>query len=642
MTALSTQLAPQPTGLSTRFGAMPGPEGARFGVWAPKASAISVVVERPGSVPLVAPLERGPDGHFSGIVAEAMPGDRYRYRIDDEGDFPDPASRFQPEGVHGPSEIVDPAGFPWTDRSWKGIPEEDLVLYELHVGTFSPEGTFEGVRKRLDSLRQLGITAIELMPIADFAGRRGWGYDGVDLFAPSRNYGTPDDLRRLVDESHRLGIAVFLDVVYNHFGPVGNYALQFSPYFLSCRSSAWAACVNLDGEGSEMVTEFFIENALHWVHEYHIDGLRLDATHALHDEKPPHFLEVLAERVHPAIPGRRIPLIAEDHRNHDHMIRPKWAGGWDLDGVWADDFHHQVRRHIAGDNEGYYRDYSGSIEDLATTINQGWFYTGEYSVHLDEPRGTDPVGIPARRFVVALQNHDQVGNRPHGDRLHHQVDPAAYRAAIALLLCSPQTPMLFMGQEWAATTPFLYFTDHDEDLGKIVTEGRRREFRHFLAFVDPKAREAIPDPQSPSTFEASRLDWAERAREPHASTLRLYEALLAFRRAEPAMKPDRPGDFRAEAIDEHTLLLIRTGRSGERVAVVVRLSGAGEVNLGSQEAVILPAEMRWQIVLTTEDCPFTTDPAAPIVNLEGKAPVIDFKRPSAVILRAVQGGNAAA
>jgi len=326
-------------------------------------------------------------------------------------------------------------------------------------------------------------------------------------------------------------------------------------------------------------------------------------------------------------------LIAEDHRNLDTMIRPRWAGGWDLDGVWADDFHHQVRRHIAGDDEGYYRDYTGTTEDLATTINQGWFYTGQHSVHLDQPRGTDPVGIEPRKFTICLQNHDQVGNRAFGDRLHHQIDLAAYRAASALLLTAPQTPLLFMGQEWAAGAPFLYFTDHDEDLGKIVTEGRRREFRHFLAFVDPEAREKIPDPQAISTFETSRLDWSELGREPHASTLRLYRALLALRRSESALRSNRSESHEAVALDDDSLMLMRESTEGERLLIVVRLRGSGAVDLSGREEIAPGDGRRWELVLTTEDNPFAPDPSPPWLELGGSSLLIRFARPSAVILR---------
>jgi maltooligosyltrehalose trehalohydrolase len=632
--------AEAPRGWSPSLGAWPDGEATRFRVWAPKARRIDVVVERPGRAPVIAPLEREPEAYFSGLVPGVRAGDRYRYAIDGRGPFPDPASRFQPEGVHGPSEVVDPGRFAWSDGGWTGITPEDLVVYELHVGTFSPGGTFDGVRSRLADLRDLGVTAIELMPVADFAGRRGWGYDGVDLFAPSHNYGRPDDLRRLVDEAHRLGLAVLLDVVYNHFGPAGNYTNQFSKWYLSSEDSPWGCCVNLDGVGSEHVNAFLIENALHWLHEYHVDGLRLDATHALHDDVPPHFLELLAMRLRASRPGRWVPLFAEDVRNLDTMIRPRWAGGWDLDGVWADDFHHEVRRLLAGDDEGYFRDYSGTTEDIATTINQGWFYTGQHSVHLDRPRGTDPVGIEPRKFVFSLQNHDQVGNRAFGERLNHQVNSPAYRAAAALLLFVPQTPLLFMGQEWAAGAPFLYFTDHSEDLGVLVTEGRRREFRHFLAFVDPEAREKIPDPQVASTFEASRLDWSERWREPHASTLRLHRELLRLRRAEPALRSHDPEDFWAEALDEDTLGLRRDGPRGEQLLLVVRLRGSGEVNLGRRPDLLATPNGPWEVVLTTEDPPFAPDPAPPQVDRSGPVPLLRFRRPTAVILRSSPGFRA--
>jgi maltooligosyltrehalose trehalohydrolase len=627
----------RPRGWRPSLGAWLEGRGARFRVWAPKAATVEVVLERPGDGPARHPLEKDDeDGTFGGFVDGVWAGDRYRYLVDGQGPFPDPASRFQPEGVHGPSQVVDPGRFAWTDGSWRGVAQEELVVYELHVGTFSPEGTFDGVTARLPQLRDLGVSAVELMPVADFAGGRNWGYDGVDLFAPSHSYGTPDDLRRLVDAAHALGLAVFIDAVYNHFGPSGNYTAAFSPHYLSDRhKNPWGDCVNLDGEGSGMVREFFIENALHWVHEYHVDGLRLDATHALIDDGPRHFLDELAARVRATVPGRRILFHAEDHRNLHTMVRPGWAGGWDLDGVWADDFHHQIRRGLAGDNEGYYRDYTGTVADLVATINQGWFYTGQHSVHLDHARGTDPVGIEPHRFVVCLQNHDQVGNRAFGERLHHQVDHAAYRAASALLLCAPQTPLLFMGQEWATTAPFLYFTDHEEDLGRLITEGRRREFRHFLAFVDPVARGRIPDPQAPSTFAASRLDWSERGREPHASFLRLYRALLDLRRSEPGLRPGGHAPYQAVAQDDDSLLLRRNASSGDSVLAVVRLRGSGAVDLSGHAAASAGDGRRWEPILTTEDPPFAPEPSPPRVDLSGPVPGIEFARPSAVLLRAV-------
>jgi maltooligosyltrehalose trehalohydrolase len=609
------------------LGAWLEPRGARFRVWAPAAKAVRVVFERPG--PDAVSLERFADDTFGAVVAEAKAGDRYRYEIDGGPAFPDPASRFQPEGVHGPSAIVDAHGFRWTDGGWTGLSRSDLVLYELHVGTFTPEGTFAAAARRLRHLARLGVTAVELMPVADFPGDRNWGYDGVDLFAPARCYGTPDDLRRLVNEAHALGVAVFLDVVYNHLGPEGNYLSVFSPYYFSeTHKNPWGRGLNFDGPKSSMVRQFFIENALHWVHEYHLDGLRLDATHAIVDHDPRHFVAQLTARVKEST-DRPVYVIAEDHRNLARMIRPEGEGGWGLDGVWADDFHHKVRVALAGDHEGYYRDYTGSMSNLARTLNQGWHFTGQYSTYLKEPRGTDPTGLPPRRFVFCIQNHDQIGNRALGERLHHQIPLAAYRAASVLLLCAPATPLLFMGQEWAATTPFLFFTDHPEALGKLVTEGRRREFRHFSAFSDANARERIPDPQDATTFLASRLDWSELAREPHASTLRLYQRLLALRRQAPATRRAR---FAAFALTDSTLLLRQDAEEGPSLITIIQMHGSSEIHLTEHASLAGLDVSLWQLVFTTEDRPFAPDPQPPAIELRHGGLHLTFARPSAALL----------
>jgi maltooligosyltrehalose trehalohydrolase len=597
------------------------------------------LIEQSAMITQVAPLLRTAGGYFTTVVPGVEAGDRYRFRVDGRGPFPDPASRFQPEGVHGPSEIVDPRQYAWSDQGWNGLPTGDLVIYELHVGAFTQQGTFSAAIERFKALRDLGVTAIELMPVAEFAGERNWGYDGVDFFAPTRCYGTPDDLRRLVDSAHRLGLGVILDVVYNHFGPAGNYALEFSQAYVSSRENTWGACMNLDGTSSEHVERLFIENALHWVHEYHLDGLRLDATHELRDDKPPHFIDVLVRSVRSSVDNRRIVIFAEDHRNLDTLIRHSDEGGWGLDGVWADDLHHQIRRLLSGDDEGYYRDFSGATADLAVTINQGWFYTGQHSDYLGAARGTSPAGIPPRCFIVCLQNHDQVGNRAFGDRLNSAIDLAAYRAASALLLTLPQTPLLFMGQEWASSAPFRYFTDHDGKLGSLVTEGRRREFRHFRAFADPAICESIPDPQAAATFEESKLDWSERALDAHASTLRLYTSLLALRRFEPALRSSDRALHHAMAIDSATLLLLRNSEKGDRLAIIARLRAAGSVDLNELPAMKLPAGRAWSLVLTTEDPPFAPEPAAPRIDLSSAAPVLEFARPGAVVLRAEPRGG---
>lgn len=624
-------------------------EGTHFRVWAPTVRNLQVVIEKTGNPtdcnPWALNMVKAADGTFSVIVPEIRVGDRYRYRVDGQGPYPDPASRFQPEGVHGPSEIIDAKSFVWSDANWRGVELNDLVIYELHVGTFSPPGTFAAVIDYLDKLVELGVTAIELMPVADFPGQRNWGYDGVDLFAPARCYGRPDDLRRLVDAAHARGLAVILDVVYNHLGPDGNYLGVYSPYYFSKRHpTTWGAALNLDGEHSVMVRAFFIENALHWIHEYHFDGLRLDATHALKDEGPRHLLAELSFAVHQSIKDRRVLLIAEDHRNLATLLKPENEGGWGLDAVWADDFHHQVRRLLAGDHEGYYRDYAGTVADLAETINKGWFYTGQHSINWNEPRGTDPDGIPPRRFVYCLQNHDQIGNRALGERLNHQIDLAAYRAATALLLCCPETPLLFMGQEWAASSPFLFFTDHHERLGRRVTEGRRNEFKNFSAFSNPEVLGRIPDPQAQSTFQSSKLVWEEMNREPHASIRRLYQALLHLRRTEPALRNSDRDDYGVTALGASAILLVYRSSSelgaltqrrdpGPTVLAIVQLPGEGTVDLHKHSAGHALDGRRWQIMLTTEDEPFCTDPRRPEIDRSGSLPVIRFLRPSAVILR---------
>jgi maltooligosyltrehalose trehalohydrolase len=615
-----------PAPWSPSLGAVVDGTHTKFRVWAPAASSVDVLIHDTGAAH---PLTPETDGMFSGSLADAAPGCRYRYRLSGGDAYPDPASRCQPDGVHGPSMVVSPWTFEWTDARWTGVPLADLVIYELHVGTFSQSGTFAGAMALLPALRDLGITAIELLPVAAFPGERNWGYDGVDLFAPARCYGLPDDLRRLVDAAHRHGLAVLLDVVYNHLGPDGAYLQPFSPYYFTQRHhSPWGAGVNLDGEHSRHVREFFIENALHWIHEYHLDGVRLDATHAMQDDSPRHFLAELTDRVHGSTSGRHVHVIAEDDRNLAGIVLPPDKGGWGLDAVWADDFHHQVRRAAAGDADGYFRDYSGTADDIAATIRQGWFFTGQHSPHRQAPRGTDATAVAPQRFVYCVQNHDQIGNRAFGDRLHHRIDLAAYHAASALLLMLPQTPLIFMGQEWAARSPFLYFTDHHAELGRQVTEGRRREFAAFAAFADETARAAIPDPQAAATFQASRLDWTERDAAPHAQTLRLYTQLLSFRRQ---LAEGSSGDAAtARALDADTIGVRRRARNGDHLLAVVRLRGAASVSL---DLVASGAES-WVPVLTTEDAAFSPQPAPPVIEPSDRSPVIRFCGPAAVILRA--------
>jgi maltooligosyltrehalose trehalohydrolase len=598
-------------------------ECVTFRVWAPGARSMDVVLgESEGAEARHLALQREEMGFWTGSFSDVRPGDLYRYGIDGGHVYPDPASRFQPQGVHGPSQVIDPSTFVWSDEGWTGREPKDLVLYELHTGTFTPDGTFAAAGSRLPYLAHLGVTCVELMPVVDFPGMRNWGYDGADLFAPARCYGTPDDLRRFVNEAHRLGVAVLLDVVYNHFGPEGSYIGSFSPFYFTRRhKTPWGDAINLDGEHSSCVRQFYIENALYWIREFHMDGLRLDATHAMMDESPRHFVSELADRIREEVTERTVLLIAEDDRNFAPIVRPPGAGGWGLDAVWSDDFHHQMQCLLTGEHEGYYQDFSGSTADLAATIQRGWFFSGQYSQFFGRPRGTDPSGMRPDQLVFFLQNHDQVGNRAFGERLHHQIDPALYRAAIALFLCSPQIPLLFMGQEWAASTPFLYFTDHPRDLGLQVTKGRREEYASFPAFSDPEARRRIPDPQSEQTFLDSKLAWHEQETPACARVLHLHRRLLAVRK-EYSLQGRTP--FHVVSAGDHAVALRYEAPS--RLFVLAQLTGGGAAHAE------LAGPERWKPILTTEDPEYSEDPRPIRMDMSGQDRMIRFERPGAIML----------
>ena len=609
------------------FGAIPSQDGVSFAVWAPAAKTLELTL-LDGAAAGTHPLASSAGGLRETWIRGAAAGDRYTYLLDGRGPYPDPASRFQPEGVHGPSQIVDPWAFAWHDSRWRPRPHRDLVIYELHVGTFTPEGTFAAVEAKLPYLRDLGITAIELMPVADFAGSRNWGYDGVALFAPSRAYGAPDDLRRLVDAAHRHGLSVILDVVYNHLGPEGAYAPAFNPSYLTDRHrTPWGSAVNLDGDGSPMVRSFILDNAAHWVREYHVDGLRLDATHALIDDSPRQIVQEIAETVRGAA-GRPVFVHAEDHRNLASMVDDAANGGWGLDAVWADDFHHVVRTMVAGDTHGYYADFAGHTRELATVVQDGWLYSGAYSAHAKQARGTSAATIPMHRFVVCVQNHDQIGNRAFGNRLHHEVSPEVWRAVSVLLLTVPMTPLLFMGQEWAASSPFQFFTDLGADLGPLVTNGRREEFADFPEFSSAESLHRIPDPQAARTFETSMLAWEEQARGEHARSLALYRALLALRREHPAVAGSERTAGAAVSPDDETLVMRRSDE-GATFWVVLRFTSAGTVDLESASAALgSPLRTdRLAVVLDTEHAEFAEQP----VPIDVDRQIVTFSRPGAII-----------
>ena len=501
-------------------------------VWAPIAARVEcVVVSRPGqpSVPLV----RDGSGYFEGVV-EAGAGDRYQFRIDG-GDrlYPDPASRFQPEGPHGPSEIIDPAAFRWTDDEWRGPTLEGQIMYELHVGTFTKPGTWAAAESELGELARLGVTAIEVMPIAEFDGRFGWGYDGVDLFAPSHLYGRPDDLRRFVDAAHAAGVAVILDVVYNHFGPSGNYLREFSKaYFTTRYDNEWGDAVNYDGDDAGPVRELVVANARYWIEEFHLDGLRLDATQQIFDRSDDHILAAVGRAAREAAGHRRILLIAENEPQDTRLIRPPEQGGYGLDGLWNDDFHHAAMVALTGHAEAYYSETTGSPQEFVSAAKYGYLFQGQHYYWQRQPRGTPSWGIAPAAFVAFLQNHDQVANSLRGARVHQLTSPGRWRAMTALLLLGPWTPLLFQGQEFAASSPFLYFANFDDELAAAVRKGRAEFLLQFPSIAAYERDGVLDDPGDAATFSRCILDFSER--EAHASAYRLHRDLIALRRSERA------------------------------------------------------------------------------------------------------------
>lgn len=500
-------------------------------VWAPSARAVQVVLN--GKTLDMQPQAEG----WWTAPRQPEHGDRYGFLIEGEGPFPDPKSLSQPDGVHGLSEYVDHARFTWSDARWQAPPLASAVLYELHIGTFTAAGTFTGAIERLPHLVDLGITHVELMPVNEFSGDRGWGYDGVDLFAPHHAYGGPEGFKRFVDAAHAHGLAVILDVVYNHFGPSGNYLSRFGPYFTSRHKTPWGDAVNLDDAQSHEVRRFFCDNAVMWLRDYHLDGLRLDAVHAFVDTSATHFLEQLSYEVDvlEATLGRHLVLIAESDLNDPRVIRSRDAHGHGMDAQWSDDFHHALHGVLTAERSGYYEDF-GDLSHLAEAVRRGFVYAGTLSPHRARPHGRMPYGMPGWRFVVAAQNHDQVGNRATGERLSHLVSPARLKMAAALLLTAPFVPLLFQGEEWGASSPFLYFTSHeDATLAEQVRQGRRREFAAF-----GWKPEEVPDPQAEETFARSQLRWDEIATHPHREMLDWHRALISLRRRSTAL---RDGDY---------------------------------------------------------------------------------------------------
>jgi maltooligosyltrehalose trehalohydrolase len=573
---------------SMPFGAEVQDDGAiRFRLWAPQAQQVALALEG-GGAELLLRMERAGAGYFECVTDHASAGSRYRFRIDEAQAIPDPASRYQPQDVHGPSEVVDPAAFTWRDDAWQGRPWEEAVCYELHVGSFSPEGNFGGVIERLDYLAALGVTAVELMPVADFPGKRNWGYDGVLPFAPDSSYGRPEDLKALVQAAHERGMMVLLDVVYNHFGPEGNYLHVHAPQFFTDRHrTPWGAGINFDGEGSRPVRDFFIQNALYWLSEYRFDGLRLDAVHAIVDDSPVHILVELAAAVQ-AGPGRerRIHLILENDANEARYLgRLENGAPVSYTAQWNDDFHHVAHILATGEQDGYYVDYrEHPVSFLGRCLTEGYAYQGERSQFRGgKPRGESTSHLPLSAFVNFLQNHDQVGNRAFGERIEELASPETLRVMLSILLLAPSPPLLFMGQEFMTPSPFLFFCDFGDELAQAVTEGRRREFADFAQFADNRALKSIPDPNAPETFLRSKLDWDALQEPRHRDWLSFHKELLELRRRE--IVPRLVGIREAEAgfvlLGEHGLLVSWRLNDGRRLILTANL-GDTEISAPNQ------------------------------------------------------------
>lgn len=585
-------------------------EGVSFRVFAPDRAGVEVVVYD-GEAQSRTALTRDPEeGYWSGLVPRLGARARYRFALaGDDMPYADPASRFQPEGPFGPSEVVDPA-FAWTDGEYKGIEKTGHVVYEMHVGTFTPEGTWAAASHRLAHLAALGVTLVEILPVADFPGGRGWGYDGVNLFAPYHGYGRPEDMRRFVDDAHRLGVGVILDVVYNHFGPDGNFISRFSGTYLTNVATEWGDALNYDVPGPQPMRELVRENVAHWIDEYHLDGLRLDATQAIIDQSPRHILEEIGIEARRAAGDRHVVLIGENEPQHASLLRPASEGGVGLDALWNDDFHHSAVVALTGHAEAYYSDYEGTARELLAAMKHGFLFQGQRYDWQKKPRGQNTRGLPPRAFVSFLENHDQTANYGLGQRLWERSSPGAYRAMTALLLLGPWTPMLFQGQEWLTTSPFCYFVDHGHELGGLVKKGRGQFLAQFPRYEGIIDEERLPDPTSRACFEKCRLEWSEVERPIHARALLLHRDLIALRRLDPTLSRQGEPEVTLDgaAIDGQRMLVRYFGVAepgtprGSADRMLLFNLGADHEPRSLAEPLAAPPEgMRWVLKWSSED-----------------------------------------
>jgi maltooligosyltrehalose trehalohydrolase len=581
-------------------GAEPGKDGStHFRVWAPKRKRVEIVLENSGRGAI--PLEGEQGGHFSGRIADVPAGTLYRFRLDGAGDlFPDPASRFQPEGPHGPSQVVDPFAFRWTDADWTGVPAERRVVYEMHVGTFTTEGTWAAAERELPALADLGITMLEVMPVADFPGRFGWGYDGVNFFAPTRLYGPPDDFRSFVDAAHAQRIGVILDVVYNHFGPDGNYLTQFAEdYFTDRYKNEWGKAINFDGPNAGPVREFMLTNAVYWIEEFHLDGLRLDATQQIFDESTPYLLTELSERTRAAAQGRTIFLVAENEPQNADLVRPREAGGSGLDALWNDDFHHSAVVALTGRNEAYYSDHLGKPQEFISAAKWGYLFQGQRYSWQKKRRGRPALDLAPLNYVAYLENHDQVANTASGQRLRLQTSPGRWRAMTALLLLGPATPMLFQGQEFGSTSPFFFFADHHPELAELVTKGRREFLSQFPSIQAFDLAAKLPAPHEQDAFQRCKLDPVQRRN--HTKQIALHRDLLALRRDDPVFCAPRRRGMDGAVLGADAFLLRYLAVDGNDRLLIVNFGRTLKLREAPEPLLAPPRTGSWTMLWSSED-----------------------------------------
>jgi maltooligosyltrehalose trehalohydrolase len=594
-------------------GAEVGKEGTHFRVWAPRRTKVEVIVEDA----IDRPIELHPEdeGYFSALCSGIRAGTRYRFRLDgNQLLLPDPISRFQPEGPHGPSQVIDPSTFQWTDEKWTGVPAHGQVLYEMHIGTFTREGTWEAAARELPELKDLGITCLEVMPVNEFAGRFGWGYDGVDLFAPFHHYGSPDDFRRFIDRAHALGMGVILDLVYNHFGPDGNYLKEFSEaYFNAEHLTDWGEAINFDGPHNKPVREFFVSNALYWITEFHLDGFRFDATQAIVDTSPHHILAEITRTARAAAGKRTLYLINENEPQHTRLVRPAKDNGYGMDALWNDDFHHSALVALSGHAEAYYVDHQGTPQEFISAAKWGYLFQGQRYAWLRRRRGTPSMDLPPTAFVHFLQNHDQVANSGRGYRAHQFASQGQLKAMTALWLLMPQTPMLFQGQEFAASSPFLYFADHNPELAKLVCAGRARELSQFPSVAALEMQECLDNPGDEKTFLKCKLDFSDRQRPMHAEIYRLHKDLLELRRSQAVFRRvQRRGDVDGAVLGPGALVLRYFAQGGDDWLVVVNFERDLPLAVAPEPLLAPPEGKRWKKMLSTEDPAYGGSGTAPL------------------------------